>query len=495
MSEPRRLPDLALAAVMAAYLLPIWCFRYVPTQDGAAHVANAVLLRDYGQPGTRHHEFFELNDDPLPNWSSHLLLAAFATVVPPLVAEKLLLSLAIIGFALASRYFLAAWPGACPALVPFCLLFVYNRCLLMGFYNYCLSLPLVFLILGAVARMGAEVSLRTAVGLAALFLVTYFTHLAGYLQAAIGAFLLAATLPSRGIRFLTVTAAILPSAGFAADYLLATGPPLAAITDALGRNFAASAETSRATLPLGRDLFIPYHGWSFPVGRCAFGLFLVLSLTGLLQRRATKQDLRPWCSLLALASVMTVIYFAGPGTFGRHGGYLKARFAIVLPIVWLPLLRLPQMIWLRGTLLGAMCLVLGLQLVATMSHFSVANRALDEYMAGLDAAGKGRVLYVMQSRYQEPYEVSYLVHASHYYCLESNTTSLDNYEANTPYFPVRYRPGIPRGRGERRDFSFYGRRREVDQILAWEPPAAGPPPVGFRETFRSGSLAIFDRAR
>ncbi len=124
----------------------------MPTQDGPAHLANAVILRDYGAPGTHHHEFFELAFEPFPNWTAHLLLAGLSWTMHPLIAEKVLVTGYVLGFAYACRYFLASWPGG-TQLAPLCLLFVGNRCFFMGFYGYCLSLPLVFLILGICARL------------------------------------------------------------------------------------------------------------------------------------------------------------------------------------------------------------------------------------------------------------------------------------------------------------------------------------------------------
>src|SRR5262249_7230825 len=54
-----RRPTILFALVVLGYLFPIWFFPYLPTQDGPSHLSNAVLLKDYGSPGTRYHEFFE----------------------------------------------------------------------------------------------------------------------------------------------------------------------------------------------------------------------------------------------------------------------------------------------------------------------------------------------------------------------------------------------------------------------------------------------------
>jgi hypothetical protein len=495
--KARKWPErLTWAALVVAFLVPVWLFRYVPTQDGPAHLGNAIVLRDYGAALTRHQEFFEVSLEPFPNWTSHLFLTILARVVPPLVAEKLLVTVYLIGFTLACRYFLASWPGAALPLAPLCLLFVYNRCFFMGFYNYCLSLPLLFLILGLCARLPERLSAASMSALAGLFLLAYFTHLAGYVQAVLGALVLAVALPGqRWSRLLTVAVALLPSAAFVVDYLTSSGLSVTLVADAIVRRLTGPSAGTGFAFPLGRDLFIPYQGWSFPVQTCALSVYGALALTGLWLCCQSNAGLRGWLAVLTLAGVMTVVYLVGPANLGQHGGYLKARFAIVLPVLCLPLLRLPPVRWLRYPLLAGVYALLVLQLIATCSHFAAANRVLDRYTAGVEQAGGGHVLYVVQSKHQEPYEVSYLLHASHYYCLQFGKTNLDDYEATAHYFPVRFRPGVVRGRGERNDFAYYPQRAAVDQILAWEwPGRAGPPPSGFREVYRSGSLAIYERA-
>ena len=86
-------------ALAFLYLVPVWVYRYVPTQDGPSHLDNAQILKDLGNSVAGYEAYFEIRADPIPNWTSHLLLAGMLYVVPPLLAEKLLVSLYILGFA------------------------------------------------------------------------------------------------------------------------------------------------------------------------------------------------------------------------------------------------------------------------------------------------------------------------------------------------------------------------------------------------------------
>ena len=80
-------------ALLVAHLLPLWVFKYFPSQDGASHIYNAYLLKEYNNPAMyKVRECFELNLTLFPNWFSHALMAGLMFVVSPLVAEKILLT-------------------------------------------------------------------------------------------------------------------------------------------------------------------------------------------------------------------------------------------------------------------------------------------------------------------------------------------------------------------------------------------------------------------
>ena len=81
-----------IALMLVLHLLPIWLLPYYPTQDGPSHIANAVIVKKYAQHDI-YQEYFQLNLKPVPNWFSHAAMALFMFFTPPLIAEKLLLTL------------------------------------------------------------------------------------------------------------------------------------------------------------------------------------------------------------------------------------------------------------------------------------------------------------------------------------------------------------------------------------------------------------------
>lgn len=92
------------ALLVCLYIAPLWAFRYVPTADGPSHLANAVIIKDYHDPGaTTLREYYVISGRPSPNLMYHLSLVGLMYVFPPLIAEKVLLSLYVVLFAAAGR--------------------------------------------------------------------------------------------------------------------------------------------------------------------------------------------------------------------------------------------------------------------------------------------------------------------------------------------------------------------------------------------------------
>ena len=69
-------PKLLIASLIILHILPIWIFRYFPSQDGPAHVYNAYILNS--MPSTESillRDYYQVNLALFPNWISHLVLA------------------------------------------------------------------------------------------------------------------------------------------------------------------------------------------------------------------------------------------------------------------------------------------------------------------------------------------------------------------------------------------------------------------------------------
>jgi hypothetical protein len=105
------------------------------------------------------------------------------------------------------------------------------------------------------------------------------------------------------------------------------------------------------------------------------------------------------------------------------------------------------------------------------------NRLIAQYVAGWDAVGRGHRI-VGNPAFEGGDLVHPLQHAIDYYCLGLDNCNIDNYEAQTPHFPLKYRQGGRTGRSS------------ADVMISWRNFNAMPPDR-WQEIFASGPLTIF----
>src|SRR5262245_11115493 len=165
-----------MAVLLSLHLAPLGLFAYFPTRDGPSHLEGAQILLRWRQPDVvMLREWFAPAIQPAPNWLDHLALAALSLVVDPVVAEKVLVGTFVIGLPLAARRAFKAVRRDAGFLAVLTLPFTYTWLLHMGFYNFCLSLPLYFLAVASWLR--DRVSSRAAcLRIAGWALVLYFAH-------------------------------------------------------------------------------------------------------------------------------------------------------------------------------------------------------------------------------------------------------------------------------------------------------------------------------
>jgi len=103
----RRLRGLFFALALL-YVLPFWVVRHLPTVDGPSHTYNAWILHQYGNVARYplFQQYYEISAKPYPNWIGQAVMDLLMYAVPPLIAEKLLVSGYVLAF-LAGAWYLA----------------------------------------------------------------------------------------------------------------------------------------------------------------------------------------------------------------------------------------------------------------------------------------------------------------------------------------------------------------------------------------------------
>lgn len=480
----RRAP---LILAIAASLLPVWAFPHLPTQDGASHVLNARVFRECVREDSRDRELYARRWNPVPNWTAQAVLLGLTAVAAPDTSEKILASSYVIALPLALLCFLRSL-GLGGEAALFGLLLVFNRCFFLGFSNYLLSLVLYFVVLGAFLRRSEAPGPSDVVRLASLLLLTWFTHLFGYLLAAASLLWLAATGPrDKWLQVRAVVLALVPSMFLTVTYLVTSGffEPSVARRAARGV-FPGLAAGAPAVLH--RELFA-IHTLGWPIG--LLGLAVAALWFGLSRSEGSWSwpDVRGWRrSLAGLTALLLVAFVLVPDHLGAQGGFLKARLAAVPFLLGLSLLPQAPRGLSRSLGVAAMLLLLGLNLYLVWSHFEEANREIAEFTAAAGLVRPGETLLALKPRPDGALLVD--VRAAERYCLAAHAVCLGNYEAATRHFPVRLRPGVKARLKENRPGSFW-----ADVLLAWDAaedqlPLPGEP---YHEVYRRGALRLYRR--
>jgi hypothetical protein len=160
-----------------------------------------------------------------------------------------------------------------------------------------------------------------------------------------------------------------------------------------------------------------------------------------------------------------------------NGGFLKARLALLPLLVWLACLREPDVAPARYVLRTMAVALVTANLVLVLQTAQAGNRLVEQYVAGMDAVGRGK--RIMGNPVFEGGDLVHpLQHAPDYYCLGTDNVNIDNYEALTPHFPLKYRQGTTSGIDH------------AEVVISWR-NAHALPPDRWQEIFARGPLRIF----
>ena len=172
------------ALLVVVHLIPIWTTKYFPTQDGPSHLHNADLILHYADPAmTAFRQYCVLDLRPLPNFMGHAALASLLALVPPLLAEKILLSGYVVLLPLSIFYALRSLKKSAGWLAVLSFPFIYSLPLYFGMYNFCYSLIAFFLVIGYWAKHRTRLGFKHGGTLAILAMLVYSCHLFSFLMA------------------------------------------------------------------------------------------------------------------------------------------------------------------------------------------------------------------------------------------------------------------------------------------------------------------------
>jgi hypothetical protein len=471
-------------------LVPLWIVPYLPTQDGPIHLSIANVLLHYRDPATPvFKEYFLPSLIPHPNWTVYLILIPLLAVFPPTIAEKVLLSSYAILLPLSFLYFLRGvrkGPVDPPLLI---LPFVFNYTLLVGFYNFSISLVLCFFLLGYWFRNVRTMSPPRLIVLSLLGVLLYMSHIFSFVIALMTILVMTPALafeerrqaargsPDAAPPPLRIRASL-------ARTLLAFAPGLLLTASYLHRQGLA-LESPRSVVwkiqgIAGVGALMVLDKLTVLPGVAMAGLLALLTALAL-RRRIRAPTPAAADGFLLLAIILLALYLIAPdavsgGSFVLHR--LNLFFFLFL-VVWLELQeRSPGV--RRIAAVGAAAVTIAL-LGIHVRKFERLSADYSEYMSAAAMIEPNRTILPLRSwddslipKERDPYgwRIHPFLRVAGYLSAERQVVSLDNYQASQSYFPIAYRKKVnpfATMNHPQRHFIDYSERTggTIDYILLW----------------------------
>ncbi|RKU25992.1 hypothetical protein C6497_14505 [Candidatus Poribacteria bacterium] len=477
LSKYYTLSNLLIGVLIFLYLLPIWLFSYFPTQDGISHVYNSHIITDYNNPDFEFSDYYDIHWFPFPNWLSHISLTLLMYIFSPLFAEKVFLSLYVVLFPVSIHYFLNVVRPNQDSLVILSFTFIYNYLLLMGFYNFAVSVPLFFLTLGFWWKYKDNLDTRRIVCINLLIIITYFSHLISYAFVLFSIAFLTVIHYRRDLKKIVLTGcSVLPGALLLLVYL-----PSSDLLSGRLPEIGFGRIGGLLQNLIGMKVLVAYNQNQSWIAYCVFTLILFLTIYTLWKSRMKLLKENTGQTLfLVLFCVLFCLYLILPNNVGP-GGWVNDRLLILSMLLVLACFRLSENPRWRRVFTGVVTLLAVVNIIYIGILCKRLNTELDEFNAFVEKVEDNSVILPLQfDSGGESLKVGIFVNGANYYCLDNGCINLGNYEVQFDYFPVHFKPTFETPTNEKEWVQTVHWRSEqidlcdyadnVDYLLLWGDP-------------------------
>jgi hypothetical protein len=347
-------------------------------------------------------------------------------------------------------------------------LFGYNWFLLMGFYNFCLSLPVALFTIGYYLRHRGAIRGRRIAVVMLLFVALYLSHIVSCAIAALVLVVFSGLFGQGRIRALGEVAI----GGSAACLLFVLNLSLRDGTASSGQAIRLPfSQLLQFTASLRLGPWFENWEWAWIIlVWVVLGCWIVGSVSETIRHSAEE---RPWWLVMG---VVLCLALALPNT-ALGGTALNERLALFVGLLLLPTLSLrgwkPPQSWL----VAAFAVLVVLQLAYIHYSFCQWNHRLEPFQrVATQIPPRMKVLplifeHNVAGMYSNPF-----LHADAYALASSFAVTPTNYEGYKDHFPVRYRKDAQlAGPGDWWQPSSFLERdmaRHYDFVLLWKADAA-----------------------
>ncbi len=460
-AQARRRGWLVFGAALLPALAAIWSVPEFDTQDGPAHLYNAEIIARSFDPQSPFQGVYTVRWEPLPNWAGHVLTAALVALVPPETAERMVVSITLVGFAAAVLWLRLRVAGAAgmPLASALAVLLALNIAWLFGFTSFLLGAILFPVTLGVWWTGRAGLSWGRVAALALLLTLGYFCHPVslGLTVVGLGVLALATPAPRWWARLGRTAAALVPLVPLGKVYLSLSrrGGSMALVWGPIRHPLSGTAWVKQLVwvdpITIASKKVVPFSGRTSggfvllaPVLWVAAALVLLVLATVL--RRGRDPERRGWAWLAALLLFGGVV---GPDSLGpSHGEYLQQRVLLLGLAALVPVLELDAARFRRGWLVRlagtALAVALLVQSAIVWDYARHCRHTAGAFARARDAVGRNQRVATLMIGIRDRFRSNSVLHADNLLGLGTGNVVWNNYETRYYYFPVQFRPGVDR---------------------------------------------------
>lgn len=435
-------------------LVPIVFNTYFLTGDGPCHIYNAKVLLDYwtGHNQDFYEPYYDINTNFEPNYLSSYLLAFFLSVLPDYLAEKALLILYVLTFAFSLRWLLGKINPANKVFALAGMPFIYQKPIQMGFFNYSISIALMFLIIAYWLHYRTKFTPLRQLIFCSLGVFMYFTHAGGLTLTII--ILGALWVTDLIVKMFNEKDRIKQNMSIwkneAFNLILCFLPAvLLQLAYVFRKSLSPTAGTEsfpdlkERILNLSALVNLSAKEEIFATWMVYFFLFLIIGgvFTKIYSKKISSYDI-----FFILSVISIYVYFNLPNSIAG-GSILSIRFQCI-PFLFL-LFWFASLNWHNAFrwILVAVCMILGIGFIVVRQpvHRLASDMAIEYSSVRYHIPDRSTVLplsFAHNGRFPSGELVSdkiwLFMHAADYIGSDKSLVLLANYEANTGYFPFHW---------------------------------------------------------
>lgn len=478
-----KIAKLLMAAGILLCLLQVWLPAYYPNCDGPCHLSNATIISDmWRHPGSIYHHYYTFNANPNPNWLNEIILAMLQLVFRNVIAEKVLLTAYILLMVLGITSLLRKMGRPVDFwMLGFPLLIMHNA-LPQGFYNFTFSMAFYLLLINAWLSFLDERRWQSGVGFIILMGLTYFSHPVSFVYGCFTcvalwlSYVLASALPrtkDKLLPILLLAASVLPFILMFLGFADRQGGLEEIKTDFYPKRLSDMA----AFKP-----FLNYSHKEEDVLIAAGITFIMLFVLFWFFRLRAKPQVSRFDGFALSFLFAFITYLILPDAM-LGGGYFALRsgiYTIVLLFICCSYINIPAMVrHVSGMVVFGLFVIL---FFIRMPVIFKASDSIEDHMSAAPYIKPGAVLLPLN---YDGYGVdrqgktitsrnNIFCHMAQYLTDIPNTLILDNFEANTGYFPLNWRP-------DKDPYVHLGR---------WPGLQSGPPAADIRAYFKQSGIWV-----